>query len=100
MCHEIVANCRDIFCPVPFPLSPFGFRRDGEKVNCLCTLRGPSLTRGLGKCPRWHPSHLLAPMHCNTPAANLLSIAMTADPGCERRFYHLLSLWETGKNQY
>ena len=23
----VVANCRDIFFPVPFPPSPFGFRR-------------------------------------------------------------------------
>ena len=24
---EIVGNCRDIFCPVPFPLSPFDLHR-------------------------------------------------------------------------
>ena len=27
-CLQVVANCRDIFFPVPFPPSPFGFRRN------------------------------------------------------------------------
>ena len=47
----VVANCRDIFFPVPFPPSPFGFRRSklGFSNEGLARLRPERVEQGLDK---------------------------------------------------